>query len=274
MRGSDDHMLTEKSFNTGTLTINYAEGLANGSPFVLLHGATARWQELTPLITELEQHWQVYACDKRGHGKSGRADSYRVVDFFPDTAAFIKHNIGAPTVLLGHSGGAIAALGAAAQIPELIRAVIVLDPPLYLRELSIKSNGAYNYFLGVYHILTHQRAAHEVFSELFPNIDEAGIQNFEEMIRPVDPEFVKVLLEDEYFEDLDTQNFLERVTCPTLLLYGEIEKGGVVRATDVEFFLAHIPNGAAIQVKDAGHLLHIDQPARVLELIEEFTKKL
>jgi pimeloyl-ACP methyl ester carboxylesterase len=267
-------MLTEKSFDTGLVTINYAESLANGPPFVLLHGATASWQELTALITELEHHWQVYACDKRGHGKSGRAASYRAVDFFPDTAAFIKHHIGTAAVLLGHSGGAIAALGAAAQIPELIRAVILLDPPLYLRESSIKSNYAYAYFLGVYNILTHQRTAHAVFAELFSNIDEPGIRRLEEMIRLVDPAFVKVLLEDRYFEDLDTRNSLEQVTCPTLLLYGESEKGGVVRDRDVEFFLAHIPRGTAIQVKDAGHLLHMDQPTRVLELIGEFTERL
>ena len=110
--------LPKNIFDTGTLTINYAEGPANGSPLVLLHGGTARWQELNPLITELEHHWHVYACDKRGHGRSDRAAAYRMVDFFPDTAAFIRDHIGAPTVLLGHSGGAIVALGVAAQIPE------------------------------------------------------------------------------------------------------------------------------------------------------------
>lgn len=267
-------MLTEKPFDTGPLTINYAEGPANGSPFVLLHGGTARWQELNPLLTELEPHWHVYACDERGHGKSDRAASYRVVDFFPDTTAFIKDQIGAPTVLLGHSGGAIVALGVASQIPELIQAVILLDPPLYLRELSIKSNWVYDYFLGSYHILTQQRTAHEVFSELFPNINEAGIQYLEEVIRLVDPEFVRVLLEDRYFADLDTQNLLEKVTCPTLLLYGELEKGAVVRDRDVDFFLNHVSKGTAIQIKNAGHLLQIDQPARVLELIAEFTAQL
>jgi pimeloyl-ACP methyl ester carboxylesterase len=196
------NMLTEKRFDTG-LTINYAEGPANGSPLVLLHGGTARWQELNPLINELEHHWHVYACDQRGHGKSDRAAAYRVVDFVPDTVAFIKQHIGAPTVLLGHSGGAIVTLGVASQIPELIRAVVLLDPPLFLHELSIKSNWVYGYFLGTYDILTHQRTAREVFAELFPDIDEAGIQHLEEVIRLVDPEFVRILLEDRYFEDLD-----------------------------------------------------------------------
>lgn len=267
-------MLTENRFDTGTLKINYAEGPANGWPIVLLHGATARWQELSPLVTELEHHWHVYACDNRGCGKSDRAASYRAVDFFPDTIAFIKHNIGTPTVLLGHSGGAIVALGVATQIPELIRAVILLDPPLYLRELSIKSNWVYDYFLGSYNILTQQRTAHEVYSKLFPGIDEAGIQHLEEVIRLVDPESVRVLLEDRYFAGLDTLNLLDKVACPTLLLYGEIEKGAVVRDTDVEFFLDHSPTGAAAQIKDAGHLLQIDQPARVLELMAEFTAQL
>jgi pimeloyl-ACP methyl ester carboxylesterase len=80
-------MLTERQFDAGALTINYAEGAANGSPLISLHGGTARWQELNPLITELEHRWHVYACDQRGHGKSDRAAVYRVVDFFPDTTA-------------------------------------------------------------------------------------------------------------------------------------------------------------------------------------------
>jgi len=265
-------MLTEKSFDTGTLTINYAEGSTNGPPIVLLHGATAHWQELIPLISNLENNWHVYACDQRGHGNSGRAASYRSIDFFPDMTAFIKYRICSPTVLIGHSGGAIVALGTAAEIPTLIRALILLDPPLFLREKSIRSNNTYNYFLGVYNILTHQRTAYEVFSEVFPGMDAAGRQQLEEMISQVDPKFVKVLLEDRYFEELDTQNILAKVTCPTLFLYGEIEKGSVVRDEDVEFFYTNIQNGTAIQIKDAGHILHVDQPERVLELIKQFTQ--
>jgi pimeloyl-ACP methyl ester carboxylesterase len=265
-------MLTEKKFDTGIITINYAEGSPNGAPLVLLHGATARWQELMPLITELEKDWHIYACDQRGHGKSSRGDSYRAVDIASDMAEFIKRNIGVPTVLLGHSGGAVASLGTAAQIPELIRALIVLDPPIFLREESIKSIPVYNYFLGVYHILTRQRTAQEVLSVFFQGIDEAGIRYWEEMISQVDPEFVKTQLEDRYFDGMDTQAVLQKITCPTLMLYGEIDKGGVVRDKDVEFFSAHVSNGKTIQIKDAGHLLHLDQPAKVLEMISQWLK--
>jgi pimeloyl-ACP methyl ester carboxylesterase len=263
-------MLTEKFFDTGSLVINYAEGAHNGPPLVLLHGATARWQELNPLIEKLEHHFHVFACDLRGHGKSGRATSYRAVDMFPDTAIFIRDHINAPTLLIGHSGGAIASMGATIQIPGLIRRLILLDPPLYLREESIRSNYVYNIFLGMYTFMTRQRTAQEVFSELFPGIDEVGIRNLEGIIGQVDPEFGRTLIEDRFFESLDMQTILNQLNCPSLMLYGEMDKGGIVRDKDVEFFLRHTLNSTAVQIKDAGHLLQFDQSARVLELISTF----
>lgn len=121
-------MAVEKIFDTGSLKINYAEGPANGSPPILLHGATARWQDLSPLIVELEHHWHVYACDLRGHGKSDRALSYQVVDFFPDIVAFIRNHIGAPAVIAGHSLGGLVSIGMMPLISDLILCQILLDP--------------------------------------------------------------------------------------------------------------------------------------------------
>jgi len=260
-------MLTEKIFDTGTIKINYGEGTPNGAPLVTLHGATARWQELNPRINELEKGWHIYACDKRGHGKSSWGDSYSAVAIGTDMSEFIKRNIGVPTVLLGHSGGAVASLFTARQIPELIKSLIVIDPPIFLREESVKTIYVYDYFLNVYDITTHKRAVGEVISEMFPDMDEGGRQFLEETFSTLDPEFVKTHLEDRYLDGMDTNDALEKITCPALMIYGEIDKGGVVRDSDAEFFRAHIPNGKAVQIKDAGHLIHIDQLQRLVELI-------
>ncbi len=151
------NMLTEKTFDIGAIKINYAEGPSNGAPFVLLHGATARWQELTHLLDGLEKDWHVYACDTRGHGKSGWGDTYTVTAVANDMAEFIKRNVGEPVVLLGHSAGPLRRWLFAAQIPEWIRSLIVLDPPLLLREQSARSENTNQYFLRVYELLTHQR---------------------------------------------------------------------------------------------------------------------
>ena len=36
-------MLTEHTLDTGTVSINYAEGPKSGSTLVMVHGITARW---------------------------------------------------------------------------------------------------------------------------------------------------------------------------------------------------------------------------------------
>ena len=265
-------MFTEKIFDTGTVKINYAEGPANGAPLVFIHGATARWQSYTSVIEELEKDWHVYACDKRGHGKSSWGDSYTAVAIATDTSEFIKNNIGEPTVLISHSGGAVASLVTAAQIPKLIKSLIVIDPPIFLREESVKTIYVYDYFLNVYDITTHKRPAGEVIFEMFPDIDKEGKQFMEDTFSTLDPEFVKTHLEDRYLDGMDTQAVLEKITCPTLMIYGEIGKGGIVREGDVEFFRAHIPNSKAVQIKDAGHLIHLDQLEEMAELINQWLK--
>jgi len=65
-------MFKERTFDTGEVILNYAEGPASGPPLVLLHGFTGRWQGFLPLLPALSLRWHVYAPDYRGHGKSGR----------------------------------------------------------------------------------------------------------------------------------------------------------------------------------------------------------
>ena len=90
------------------------------------------------------------------------------------------------------------------------------------------------------------------------------------MVCQVDPAYLKTLLDDRYFDGFDLQTVLEKITCPTLFLYGEIERGAVVREKDLVFFLKQVPHATAIQIKGAGHILQLDQPAQVLEKMEEW----
>ena len=84
-------MLTEKTFDTGELTLNYAEGPASGPAMVLLHGLSLWRQSWDALIPELTSSWHVFAFDLRGHGKSGRvANEYHVVDYSRDIVAFLR----------------------------------------------------------------------------------------------------------------------------------------------------------------------------------------
>ena len=53
-------MLTEKSFDTGEIVINFAEGDTVGAPLVMLHGSTLNWQIFEGFIPTLAQTWHIY----------------------------------------------------------------------------------------------------------------------------------------------------------------------------------------------------------------------
>jgi pimeloyl-ACP methyl ester carboxylesterase len=108
----------EKTFDKRSGNINYVESSTGGMPLLLLHGMASMWQSYTFLFPHFEKDFHVYAMDLRGHGKSSRANSYKIEEFVPDTASFIKNCIKEPTIIFGHSYGGIIGIMTAAQHPE------------------------------------------------------------------------------------------------------------------------------------------------------------
>ena len=267
-------MLTEKTFAVDDFSMNYAEGPQSGAPLLFLHGATTWWKDFEPLQS-LSQRWHVYACDMRGHGKSSRTPGkYRAIDFSSDVVALIQKQIQEPVVLVGHSNGGTLALLAGAHIPELIRAIILLDPAVFYRNVMLSSTLTDEWFVAVADVLNSTRTAQEAISPLFPGVDEAVLQGIESMIRVVDPEFVSVMLNNQFFDGLDLEQVAYKVKCPTLHLYGELDLGlgGVVRESDVEFLKQHIPQITTHQIMGAGHSPHWEQTETTLEHINNFLK--
>src|SRR5260370_14101833 len=107
------------------------------------------------MMPHLTPNWHVYAFDLRGNGKTGRvADRYQVPDYAQDIVAFLQQ-LGEPAVLMGHSLGALTALAAAAERPAGARAVVLLDPPFFIRDSSIDAHPiAKEWFSWVYDTLT------------------------------------------------------------------------------------------------------------------------
>src|SRR5262249_34565802 len=125
-----DIPFTEKTFNTGTIHINYAEGLDNGPAVVMLHGGSANWHDFEDLGGTLSERWHVYIPDLRGHGKSGRVSwGYSVREYAEDIGAFLKQ-VSGPAALFGHSLGGVVAVMTASVFPLEVRALLVGDAPL------------------------------------------------------------------------------------------------------------------------------------------------
>ncbi len=274
-------MLTEKSFDTGEIVINFAEGEAVSPHLVMLHGASLNWQSFEEFIPTLEQSWHIYACDLRGHGKSGRAESgYLYENFIPDTTAFIERQVGEPVVLAGFSLGAAIALGVAARLPGLVRALILLDPPLsFFRDSGLQSfPHSLEWCTWLNQTLTSTHSFEEVMArckEREPDNDEAGTLIFAQSVHNLDPQAIANIINNQTFKDYKPEQLLPQLVCPTLLVCGETRLGSVMNDHDVEFFKNHVPQGITVHVKDVGHEVIWGLPGQAaLEQVTQFLNSL
>jgi pimeloyl-ACP methyl ester carboxylesterase len=100
-----------------------------GPPLVLVHGGFSdhdtNWQEVKPL---LKDRFSVYAVARRGRGDSSMTQGHSVEDEAGDVAVVLSQ-VGRPAFLLGHSYGALCALGAAALNPTGVSKLVLYEPP-------------------------------------------------------------------------------------------------------------------------------------------------
>jgi pimeloyl-ACP methyl ester carboxylesterase len=267
-------MYPEKSFDAGEVVLNYAERETAGPPMVLLHGLSSWWHRYEPIIPRLPG-WHIYACDLRGHGKSGRvAGRYHVPDYARDIVAFLREVVVEPAVLIGFSLGGLTSLATAAQAP--VRALILVDPPLYLRNLSIQGTpGVYEWFKWV--STTAPLPYEEVVERCKIMSPEAGndeIRALADNISSVSADTANITLQDRLIEGFDIEQALRQVKCPTFLLRGEWSLGAAVRDEDEALVQASIPHVVSVQIANGGHTFLFEQPDATLPYIERFLQSL
>ena len=85
------------------------------------------WQGIGRLLGTFAR---LVAPDLRGHGESDKPSAgYLPRDYVGDIAALVAHEPARPLAVIGHSLGAVVAALLAAERPELMSKVILLDPP-------------------------------------------------------------------------------------------------------------------------------------------------
>jgi pimeloyl-ACP methyl ester carboxylesterase len=110
----------------------HAVCLGEGQPTVVLESAIAAsslsWSRVQP---EVARFARVCAYDRAGLAWSDAAPGPRTIANILDDLHHLLVNIGAPApyVMVGHSFGAFVCLAYAARHPELVRGLVLVDPP-------------------------------------------------------------------------------------------------------------------------------------------------
>ena len=102
-----------------------------GEPLVLVHGSWGSHHNWDPVVPGLSAHHRVVSYDRRGHSESERpAGQGTFAEDVADLAALVETLDVAPAWVVGNSVGAVITLQLAAARPDLLRGVIVHEPPL------------------------------------------------------------------------------------------------------------------------------------------------
>jgi len=283
--------IRENTFEAGAVRIHYAEIPSAGTPLVLLHGGSARWQAFESILFDLAATWHIFAPDFRGHGKSTWVPgTYRLQDYADDTLAFLRHCVKEPAYIFGHSLGGMVALLAAAQYPAGVRAVAVGDAPLTSQTWHATLQPGRDRVVAWRDLAGGQKPLEEVIEALKDAPMEipgrVGSVPMREVVgedAPVyallaanlqqnDPDMLTALI-DRY--EITTAGYemtsvLPSIQCPVLLLQADPAVGGLMTDREVELALPLLARPQYVRLPGISHVLHNERKEPVVQALTDF----
>lgn len=266
------------------------------SPLVLLHGILEGALTWLRSARALEQEFDIYMLDARGHGKSDRiAGEFTQTSLNADVAEAIR-SLGLPPVhLLGFSQGATTAIRVAANNPELVRSLIVAgwsdepsrgttesasapttdvaNAPGYVAWLN-----AYIAWLEQLRTQTHAERMVSALSQTMPGtplLPEEDYVAWVENCAQLDldlPRSSSTLWSRVAELTAATKQALGRVTCPALMIKsGMFPQPGAAVYAQAE--LSDQPNVQVIHFVNAGHLIHQYNYDLFMQVVKSFLQE-
>jgi pimeloyl-ACP methyl ester carboxylesterase len=133
------HAFEEHIADLGEVKMNYAVAGDPSLPALLLiPGQTESWWGYEATLPLLAKHFQAYAVDLRGQGRSSRTPGrYTLDNMGNDLVRFVERVIKRPTFVSGlSSGGLLSCWLSAYAPPGAVRGALYEDPPIFSSELS------------------------------------------------------------------------------------------------------------------------------------------
>lgn len=264
----------------------------------MFHGVLRSWNVFLPLTAQLSTRYDLWAVDQRGHGASDRASRYLVVDYVADGVAWIRHQFGEqgrvrPVVLYGHSLGAMVAAGVAAACPDLVRGVVLEDPPFRTLGPHIGATNFHSYFEQISLLIRNPAATTSVpelarrlaeITFVDPNSgrsqrlgdvrDPASLRFSAASLLNIDPHVLDPLVAGDWLDGYDEDAVFAGLRCPVLLLQADTALGGMLVDPDVERLRALAADVTHIRMPGVGHMMHWQRTQEIANFTFSFLESL
>ena len=284
------------------LRLHYVDwGNEEAPPMLLVHGGRDHCRNWDWVARDLSRDYHVIAPDLRGHGDSQWmiGGSYGTADYVYDIAQLLHQKQMTPATIISHSLGASVSLAYTGLYPDTVKALVAIEG-MGLPSLTTKSptsptsaksgdsaatgrllddwvrntrriagrlprryptlEDAFQRMQTENPHLSEAQARHLTIHGSNQNEDGTYSWKFDNYVRTTAP----VGLTAEQIHHL-----YERITCPTLLVYGS-ESWVPNPANDGR--ARYLSKMRLAVIEDAGHWVHHDQLTEFLSIVREFLR--
>lgn len=265
--------------NRDGLNLHYLTwGQKNSPPVILLHGLRSyglTWQTLASLLAK---NFYVIALDQRGRGESDWANdpqTYQTCYYVQDIEDLVHHEKLEKSILVGHSLGGANALEYTRLHPDKVTGLIIEDIG---PGSSTQGSGADRIRREMKETplsFDYWDEAAQFWKKIRPLIDDSGIQS--RLQNTLKLKNGKIIWRHDQqgiaqarltIPSTDLWPAVEQINCPTLFI-----KGGAsdFLSSDIVRQIKHKkPDIQIIEVPNASHYVHDDQPQLFNQIVENF----
>ncbi|MGC8721139.1 MAG: alpha/beta fold hydrolase [Caldisericaceae bacterium] len=266
------------------IRIHYKDFGKGENTFLLIHGFGAGTFTFGNVIREFTKFGRVVVLDLPGFGLSERPsnsennlfDPYSRVGQVEIVRAFVAKLSLHDIILVGHSmGGGISAL-LAERYPELVKALVLVDPaidsysaPKIISNIMKSHVGKIIFLLIIKPItLSLESAISKAYfdkSKITRKLRKSYLQAL--TVTDWDKGLYYLLIADN---SVDIKSGLSNISIPTLVIAGANDK--IVDPASIRKVAVKIPSSQYVEIEECGHLPHEEKPGEFLQSVLNFLR--
>lgn len=231
-----------------------AIAVGSGPLILMIHGVGLRSEAWNAQIDALSTRFRVIAVNMPGHGESACSEG---LNSLSDYTNAIAAGLETQAIVIGHSMGAMIALDMAIRFPHLVRGVVALNAIFERSPAAAKAVKARAASLDGVLIADPSGPLERWFGDASTPERKAC----RDWLSATNPAAYRMAYNAFAHANGPARQSLSTLACPALFMTGSDEPNSTPQMSRAMAALA--PNGRAIIVRDAAHMLPMTHPDEV-----------
>ncbi|GAB4395556.1 MAG: alpha/beta hydrolase [Microscillaceae bacterium] len=249
----------------------YYESQGHGQPLLFVHGLGAGTWTWEAQVHHFKNTFETWVPELRGHGRSEKTPGPYSIDIFArDLICFIAAQGLSQVHLIGLSMGGIIAYEIAAQRPDLVASLVIVNCGPEVSQSNMQVQWAMWQREIFMHLLSMEGVSRILAARLFPDADQATLrQRFVEHWAKND----KASYEAAFHALITWKggNCPERIKCPALFVTTPDDYTPLQLK---QRYVTRMSDGRLVIVPNSRHVTPLDQPEAFNQVLAEFYEEM